>query len=352
MIGPVRGAAGSPSAAAPSLRRFAASLRRRQVVGSALGVAARGGLLLALPLVVFAWVAPDVARVVGAGGAALLVAVAAFAGVAAWRRAGRQQARWPAEASTRVFQDELRTWLELDRARRQAPSSGMFGWLEREVHEGLRPHRREAARAATRFRLGRWRWLGVPLAALLVAWLLSGWIEPPWRGGVGGAAPRAGDGDSGGGAAGASAGTLGVGAAPETPAPGPEEPRDDPEAPARDEAPPVDGDDQDEPEASDEPPPLLDLPDDRRFVLPDFIGDGPTRRARMHVAELEQPQPVGARPRPARPQGGGGAPPAPESVPLEFERASEEALRSRHVPPAERAIVRRFFERLQQRGKR
>ena len=111
-----------------------------------------------------------------------------------------------------------------------------------------------------------------------------------------------------------------------------------------------------EPEAGVDPtnpgevPPLIDLPDDQRFVVPEFIGDGPTRRARMRAAELEELANSGSA------QSSGVAttadPNQPKRSEPDFERAAEAALRSRYVPPAERAMVRRFFEKLRQKAKK
>jgi hypothetical protein len=97
-------------------------------------------------------------------------------------------------------------------------------------------------------------------------------------------------------------------------------------------------------------PPLIDLPDDQRFVVPEFIGDGPTRRARMHAAELEEQANAGSRSSSAA--ASAADPNQPNRSEPDFERAAEAALRSRYVPPAERAMVRRFFEKLRQKAKK
>ena len=112
----------------------------------------------------------------------------------------------------------------------------------------------------------------------------------------------------------------------------------------------VDGDEEPRQDDPAELPPLVEAPVDQRFVLPDFIGDGPTRRQRMHVAELEQQQPGGAARPQARQQAAGSRPRRPRPTSAEFERAAERAMRSRYVPERERAIVRRFFDALQKRG--
>lgn len=347
----MRGSAGSPNAAAPALRRFAASLRWWRAAGSALSAAFRWGLLLALPLVACAWASPDAAVYASILVAVLLGVVALLTGLASWWRSRRRPANWRADGAGGAFHDELLTWLELDRRGASAVRAGMFGWLEREVHARLQPHRRDAARAAARLHLGRWRWLCVPLAMLLLAWLLSGWFVPPWQGAVGGGESRPSGASSGVGEV--AVGAVGVRVEPAAPAPSEDDRPDAPDAPASLDAPPADDGQAPPADESEDPPPLLDLPDDRRFVLPDYIGDGPTRRARMHVAELAQPGPVGAPARAARSRGDAfrARPEAPVDA-VEFDRALEKAQRSRHVPAAERAIVRRFFESLQRQGKR
>ena len=320
-------------------------------MGCAIGAAVRWGLLLSLPVVVCAWARPDLLGAAAWLAVAVLGAAAAVSAILAWRRSRALLGGWPAGAAGGVFHDELLTWLELDGARGATPPRGMFAWLERDVHQGLRPNRHAATRAVTRWQLGRWRWLSLPLAMLLLAWLLSDWITPPWRGAFGGGGARPDDGAGGSGQPAVAIGAAGVRAERDQADP-PDAPRPEdgapPDAPA-----PTDQGDESESDPPEEVPPLLDLPDDRRFVLPDFIDDGPTRRARMHIAELAQPEPGGAS---AQRRGGGGggsgaSPPAPAAAD-EVERAAEKAQRSRHVPPAERAIVRRFFDRLQRQGKR
>jgi hypothetical protein len=106
-----------------------------------------------------------------------------------------------------------------------------------------------------------------------------------------------------------------------------------------------------EPPEPEPPAPLLELPEQRRFVVPDFIGDGPTRKARVRAAEIEREGGAGRHAPPAQQRGGDQpSPTAPEPAAESFERAAEAALQSRHVPPAERPMVRRFFERLREAG--
>lgn len=258
-------------------------------------------------------------------------------------------------ADGQVFHDELVTWLEFDqRAARErghrgtAERGGMIRWLERDVHVRLQPHRRSAARAAGALRLGRWRWLFPLVVALLLAWLLSAWLQPPWSGLVGGRPQAA----AGAAAVDVEARTAAAGGDSELAEPSSEEGARGEDEPALAAPTPSDGGDPTEPDDPEETPPLVDAPDDQRFVLPDFIGDGPTRRERMHVAELEQPRPGGAPRRQERSAAGGAGESRPRAAAVDFERAAERAVRSRHVPDAERGIVRRFFDELKKRGKR
>ena len=323
------------------------------------GAALRWGMLLALPTLLVAWARPDLGWAAAAAASSVLAPIVAAATVRAWWRSRALlpalRARLRQGGAMSALGDELTTWLELDAAGASVDGRGarrgMLGWLERDVFERLQPRRTQALRAAALPRLGRWRWLAIALLLLLVAWLLSPWLQPPWSGALGGAstpaaAPQPGEEEPDDGDAEPDdelRGQSGDGPDDE-----PAEPRDEPGT----EPVPVGGADEEAPpEPTEEPPPLVDRPADRRFVLPDFIGDGPTRRQRMRAAELEQPAPGGApRAQAARAAGDASSPPPPPQRDA-FERAAEKALRSRHVPERERAIVRRFFDALQQKGK-
>lgn len=323
------------AAAAAELLAFATGVRRRQRMAAMLGAAARALLAVAVPALLLAWLWP-------AARAGIAGAVAGFAGlaatIAAWPR--RQPARLGLGAvdatgpsAIAAFDDELATWLE----GRTAPRTPMRDWLLRHAVAQL-PAVRPVAAAAVRPRLGRSAWLLPVVLVLLLAWLLSAWLVPPWSGLLGGGQDRpepAGGGsgdDSGAGGSRASAGARDpVPGAPSPIAPPAPAPQPEPPSPAG---------------PSEPPAPLLDLPAQQQFVVPDFVGDGPTTRARMHVAEV---QPVGGvEARAAAPRGDGEAVAPPPPAAEQFERAAERALQSRHVPPAERAMVRRFFAALRQ----
>ena len=72
---------------------------------------------------------------------------------------------------------------------------------------------------------------------------------------------------------------------------------------------------------------------------------------RAHVAEVGGgAKPAG--PPPSQRAGAGGAtPPPPEPQQVQFDRAAERARQARHVPEAERAMVRRFFALLREASK-
>ncbi len=357
MISSVVATAAATDGAGAALRRFAAGLRWRIVCSCGLGAALRWGMLLALPALLVAWARPASAWTAAGVAAAALAPIVLFAiGAAWWRSRGllpALRARLRAGVATAALGDELTTWLELDGARASAPAAGarrgMLGWLERDVFDRLQPHRAQQLRAASLPRLGRWRWLAVALSLLLLAWLLSPWLQPPWSGALGGAsAPTEGGAQAGGDAPAEPEGDGDLAQ------PGDIEPADNGE-PREEQGPDlvpvaVAGEEDEGPSPpADEPPPLVDRPADQRFVLPDFIGDGPTRRERMHAAELAQSAGTGA-PEAKTPRAGGDEARPPPPAREEFQRAAEKARRSRHVPDYERAIVRRFFDALQRRG--
>jgi hypothetical protein len=351
MIAPVREIA-NVAAAEPAARlwAFAARLRRRHVRRAAEALVLRVGLLTAVPAIAAAWWWPAQRLVVLM---VLLTVVLTAAAWAAWRARGiADAALLRGDTDVDPVGDELATWLEHHRGRRR--DTAMLRWLGRDVDARL-PHLPATALAAVgRRRLGRWRRL-VPLVLLLLfVWLLAEWLRPPWAGLAGGGSgagdlPRAG---AGGGTGAPSGGTGGE--APPTPQPPdpseppPREPPPEPPPQAPSPPPPTPDAPTVEPEA---PAPLLELPEQQRFVVPEFLGDGPSRRVRMHAAELEQ---RGGAPRQGATStgcGNGDAPAPPPPTAATFDRAAEAAQRARHVPDAERPMVRRFFELLREAAK-
>lgn len=328
------------------LLQFAQQLRSHHARAGAAEAALRLGLPLAVLLLAVGWTAPSLAM--GWATATTLAVV-----VAAWRGARRGRSRadaallvlgdgeslgdgetavGDAAALARVG-DELATWLEAQRTQRASP---MVDWLAHDVLRQLPRLRPETMQRLGRRPLGGLLWLLPLLLILLIAWLLATWLEPPWPGVLGGAAVPPPPSSAAGGSNGA--GGSGAGSEPQERPPRPRDERAPSDAPPPAEQSPP-------PPPPSEPPPLLELPEQQKFLVPEFVGDGPTKRVRMRAAEVEDGPPPG--------QANAGqatreAPPAPP--PQTFQRAAEEALRSRHVPPAEQAIVRRYFEALRAAG--
>lgn len=341
----------------PRLVAFAARLRRRFAVRAARDLGLHVLLVLAGPAIVIAWLLPARLPWLGVG----LAGAVALAAAIGWLRgrAVRDRVLWrelPADADTRrdvggrgVFGDELATWLECHRspAKRRAEVGGdaMVDWLGRDVAAQLPAAAPARLRSAGRRPLGRLRWLLPIVLVLLLAWLLSLWLAPPWAGAQhsSGANPTAG---GGGGTGGADAGGAGAAPQPAAPEPAPSgerAPTAPPPPPPPAESPPA------EPA---EPAPLLELPEQQHFVVPEFFDDGPTRRVRMHAAAAAE----GAAPPPAvAPQRGGEgrgeAPPVPPPSAETFAHAAEQAQQARHVPSEEQAMVRRFFDLLREAAK-
>ncbi|MEO6595510.1 MAG: hypothetical protein ABIP94_12225 [Planctomycetota bacterium] len=367
--------AGMSVGPAERLLAFAARLRRLHARGAAASVMLRGLLLVAVPCILVAWLVPSW-TLPAMGIAAVLVLPPA--GLAAWRARRIADAAlmradaWIAASATEVSPaggaglamvgDELATWLECHR--RAESGAPMPSWLGREIEAQLPSLSPKLLAGLARPRLGRWRQLVPVIVLLLLAWLLSLWFWPAWPGLLGGRAtvetPAAGSGSGSGepqGGASGGSGEPGHGAPvsnePERNAqsePKPEETKEPdrtpPETPPP--PPPAPPPTPEQPIPTPEPPaPLLELPEQQRFVVPEFLGDGPTRRVRMHAAELAQ---AGMAPRPAvqNPGGAGNEPPPPQAMREHFDRAAEAALQARHVPPEERPMVRRFFELLRE----
>jgi hypothetical protein len=340
------------------LTAFAVGLRRRRVRAAARDAALRVVLGLAVPALALAWALP-------AWRLPLAGAIAVGAAASAWLAARR--ARRVADAALLAVGDdvagdalpgaspqllaevgdELATWLE----RSAKPASAMTAWLAADVRRKLPALPPRAVASVGRRRLGGVLWM-LPLALVLVlAWWIADLLAPPWAGVLGG---NGGAGSSAGGSGGAGGGAGGR--SDGAPDPARAQPPDEPQqGEARNDAPPpppaAPNDQPPPPETPtpQEPAPLLDLPEQQRFVVPDFLGDGPTRRARVRAAEVEQGAPTAAAPRAASPEELSQQlpPPRPET----FARAAEQAQAARHVPPAERAMVKRYFTRLQQAGK-
>jgi len=324
------------AAVASRLAGFHARLRRQFARGAATRAGAVTLLALGAPALGAAWLLagswPFVLAIVP-------LVVAAAMGVAAlrtYRLAAAALLRVAAHGDVSVFGDEFATWLEWAPRRREA---ALLAWLGQDLAARLRRLPEQELQRLGRRRLGRWLWL-LPLALLVaLAWLLAAWLQPPWPGVLGGRTPPP--------PAAAGGAGSGPGIAAQQ-APAPEPPRHRPDAPQDRAPPPPPPGDETPPGAAEPPAPLLDLPSHLQFAVPVHLGDGPTRRRRMHAAELPEPAGGGAAHAARAPGGDEQVLAVPPPIRETFARAAEAALRARSVPPQERAMVRRFFDLLQE----
>lgn len=323
--------------AATDLRAFARTLRARLRWNAAWTAAAHALLRSALPCLILGLVGYRYAPTLGAVGAAVWLLAGGAAGFMAARRAAAvgdaamvRLLAWAGADPALLARlgDELATFCESPTGR-----EAVRRWLEQSVQAGVLRVPPAACARVGRRPFGR-ELLAVPLAALLLwlAWFHFDLPGATWPGlQPAPAVPRA-------------------AALPPEPEPTPQPPRSgaaatplraaapDPASPSAPDAPPP------APPPAAEPATLLELPPLRRFVVPRFVDDGPTRRARVHAVDAEQ----GAAGSAGTGAAGAGAPAADSrSTREEFARAAEQALASRHVPPSEQPIVRRFFEALQ-----
>jgi hypothetical protein len=340
-----RGQREQSEACAGDLAAFAGRLRRQHLRGAVLDAVLRVVLGVGVPALALAWFVASWRLPIAALVGALATASAARAALRARCTANAvllRVADADAVDDPRLLAeigDELATWLEAD-GRAAAP---MRAWLARDVRGKLPALAPSTVNAVGRRRLGALAWIVPLLVLLLIAWFLTNLLSPPWPGVLGGRANRP-DTTSGSGGSGSGGSGRGEGRSEHDgkQPPSPKKPKPQPVPP------PPSAANNEQPKPEEPPAPLLPLPDLKRFVVPDFIGDGPTRRARMNAAEIEQGAPESASTQrtgdaPAE------APPPPQAQ--QFARAAERALASRHVPTAEQPMVRRYFSALQQAGK-
>lgn len=221
--------------------------------------------------------------------------------------------------------DRLLTYAQLPAEREQSE----FGvWLGRDLASRLAGLPDRVVAHAWRRPLGALRY-AVPLLVVLLLLRLFAPLPPSTPEDSGPPLETA----QGGGQAGGGGPADSDSESRETP---PEEPTEGEDAPPEDQ-----GAEEDPAPDVEEgpPPPELDVQVVDEFVIPQFIGEGETRRALSNTALLER----GGDPRSAAQAP---APDVPEPSPIDFEAAVEQALRSRHVQPSERAFVRTYFEQL------
>jgi hypothetical protein len=326
---------------------FAASVRRLRAWRAALDAGLRALLVLALPAIALVWLVPR-SLVVALLGAVVLAGIAALcsalrARAVADARLLRGDAGVVVTGDLGILGDELATWLEAQRG--PTARQPMATWLGEDVVARLPAADAGTMKDVGRSRLGRLRHLVPLVILLLLAWLLSFLLQPEWPGLLGGKPEPVQAPSTGNGIVPVPVPTPGDGSQPENQRPPPK-----PRPNQRPDPPPPQPPDEPKAEA-DQPAPLLNLPEQKRFVVPEHIDDGPTRRMRVHAAELAE-EGAAAAPRPAQAPGGQGeATPPPPPTKETFERALEQALRSRHVPAEERAMVKRFFELLHEAAK-
>jgi hypothetical protein len=321
----------------PLVRAFVQRLRRARAISAALRALVATGLPVLCLVLLVALLLPAVPAQMGQllvrlsiAGAVCVAMVTVIALSVGWARASRtplhELVRGLAAAGrvpTGVLADELATWVE--QGRRAAEP--MAEWLGRALEGDLAAVPDPEVRRLGRRRLGRLRYLLPLCVVLLLAWWLRFWPSPVP--GMGGGANGPGGVKQGEGKGGGAGAQQPQGQRPQLPPP--PEPKQ-----KQDEPPPV------KPEP---PAPVLPLPQDRQFVVPQFIDDGPSRRELAHVAEV----PEGSGNAAGQVQrAGGGAEKQADRPDTDFQRAEERALRLRHVPEAERPMVERFFGHLRE----
>lgn len=325
---------------ADRLRAFVAAARRRHASDLMLrvlvGVGAACGIgVLAVSWWRPAWFAASAVAAASVLALALLLALLRARSL----RLGELLARLPV-ATAATLADGLATWCERDALARS--SEPMTQWLGDDLDVDLGALPPAQVRQSMRRRLGRARYL-LPLFVLLfVTWLLWQLWPPPVPGVLTGLVPPP---PAGGGSGGDGPGNGASSPEPKSAEPRPQ--RDLPRPPPPEPEPPPS---KVEPKPA-PPAPLLQAESEQQFVVPQFLGDGPSRRALVQAAETDGGGSGSAPPPPSPPQAGAEPPPLLQQHGDEqFERAIEAALRSRHVPPAERPMVERFFRELRERG--
>ncbi|MEZ5963640.1 MAG: hypothetical protein R3F56_07315 [Planctomycetota bacterium] len=214
-------------------------------------------------------------------------------------------------------------------------AAGMAGWLETSLAARLAasPPPLAASRAVRRTLRCLLPLLPFLLLLLLLLWLLPAGLGSGARRGVEGA-PGEQQGGSGGG--------EGPDGAPAGGQPQPNASAPPPSSPPVPDSPSAE---QDRDATAGASARALALPVREEFVVPSFVGDGPSLPGKARQAEQEV-APVAPLPPAAGSGRGGQTPPLPEA---DFAHAAERAAAARHVPPAERPIVQRYFEALAER---
>jgi hypothetical protein len=220
-------------------------------------------------------------------------------------------------------------------------------WLRRDVAMRL-------ARVPASQRRGLW-WRGCRRGLVLLPLLvLVIWLGPFWRLLPFGLKPSGGNTPDQVATQAGSEGGKGQGAASKPSSPAGQQPGPQPEPRPRPEPQPVGagkpgGGAQPPPGPRTQPKPLIAaLPTQKEFVVPTWIHEGPSTKGKAPVVEMEQPErPPGPPRQMQRPEEAKRSPQQLE----DFQRAAERAQHARHVPPAERPFVRRYFGELVESGR-
>ena len=270
------------------------------------------------------------------GAAALVLALAAL------RAVRRSRARVAATDRELRLQDRLLTYLGLGE---REHATAMADWLERDLDDRLRSVPPQRAAGVGWRPLGPVRYLIPILIVILLVRLFAPALPPIKPRGPQANAPNSG--------------------APPQPDDGDREDQDQQpdnedsqpdEQPAPQDQPPPPGQGPVPPPAPPEgedsegrpPRPLIDgLEEEQAFVVPDFIGDGESRRSKAHVAVIPQGSGGGA----DKTAGGAAGGRDRDEPERDFEKARERALHARRVPEHERPFVKRYFEALVRREK-
>lgn len=313
------------------IRRYLRSLRGRWRWWSALRAAIGQALLCGVLLCLVEMFAPAWTRIAWWCAGAWLFGAA----VHGWIRGRALLAVADRELGLR---DRLLTYLGLQRRAVPVDSTAFVAWLEDDLAHRLVGLPEERARALWRRPIGPVRYLLPLLVLLLLLRQFAPLASSPSTSGPP-LASNAGD----GGASGAGSTDRDHSDQPPDAAPS--------EAPPPPDLTPPEPQSSDQPEeeqnASADPPNLDDVRVLDEFVIPHFVGDGETRRELSRIAVVEQGD--GGRSAVAGRTARQEAPPPPDLQ--DYEKAYEQAMRARHVPPEERDFVRTYFDVLRE-GKR
>jgi len=311
------------------IQRYLRSLRGRWRWWSALREVAGQALLCGVLLCLLELFAPTWSRVAWWCAGAWLVASAVYG----WIRGRALLGVADRELGLR---DRLLTYLCLQRRAVPVDAPAFVAWLEDDLAHRLIDLPQERSRALWRRPVGRVRYLLPLLVLLLLLRQFAPLASLPSTSGP----PLA----SGSGAGGSS----GAGGTGDDRSEQPPESSEGPAPPPPPDLTPPQPESAEQPEeqnASVDPPNLDHVRVLDEFVIPHFVGDGETRRDLSRLAVVEQGE--GGRSAAAGQTARDETKPRPPD-PQDYEKAYEQAMRARHVPPEERDFVRTYFDVLRE----